>query len=197
MRIEYDYTREDFIRFNMYHMFNYDKTAKKRLAWSKYVTALIILAMGAAIPNFMGVQNIAYWSLYLVAAIIWILAYPKYVQGKLEKRVNKVLDNEKNKVGIGWQSLDVSEGFLFNTTSKAKMKVRWEDVADIVENRDYIFIYTAADDAVAVPKIIFSTKEEESSFVSDIKGFWIAGKAKATKSVPAGAQGAKTESAEA
>jgi hypothetical protein len=167
MKINYELTKDDYIQYNIFHL-SYSKTAKNAMLLQRFLVPIMFMLLSFL---FSRVSEIPLW-LWLVcfsiASIVWVIAYPKYIRSIIRKRASKMLNEGRNTGMLGKQSIELTEDGIVKTNESSESKSKWNIVENIVETKDYIFIYISAVMAYVIPTRAFSDNEEKGNFVNTL-----------------------------
>ncbi|SHI64603.1 YcxB-like protein [Clostridium cavendishii DSM 21758] len=150
MELKYEISKEDYINFNK----NYIATTKalranlNRQRFGKplvYMIFAVLLSMSTKVPRI-------YWlGGFGAISVVWILAYPRFVNKKIENDADKLLKKEENKRILGKRALKISTTGISEYVDSNETKVVWNEVQRINADNNYIYIYVGQNSAFTIP----------------------------------------------
>lgn len=169
MKLEYELTKQDYIDFNIDHMKN-SNILKRSLLMQQYGIAVLYLVMPFIFANVTDIP-LWYWlTSFVIAAVLWIIFYPKYFMSASAKRISKMIDAGKNKDMFGKHSLTISEEGINEASENGESKINWSGVEKIIETEGHFFIYISSVMAYIIPKSAFKDENAKNEFLSSLKG---------------------------
>lgn len=161
MKLEYEITNEDYLKFNMHYLDN-SADVKRSLFISRIM--LTIITLGVA---FLTIRDGSIYG-YLYFALIWLVImvfFKKYFRYFMERKLKKMIKDGKNKGFLGQSSLEVQEDGLYSTSQNAEQKTKWEGVQKIATTSEHIFIYVGELAAIIVPLSSFQDDAQKEEFL--------------------------------
>ncbi|PIC64844.1 hypothetical protein CSV79_04270 [Sporosarcina sp. P13] len=151
MEFEYELTEEDVVAFNLYHVKN-SKVGKHSLQWQRFVSPLIFFLFAYFLSVFTDMARGPLFIAFGLTAILWIILYPKYFYFHITRQVRKMLKEGKNEGLIGEHSMKMNKAGISDKTSMGETQVQWGGIQRMIEDADYIYIYTSTVSAYILPK---------------------------------------------
>lgn len=151
MKIQYELTEDDYIRFNLSHI-KRSKTGKRMLLLQRIIGPIIFL--GAYFVLAMWLQETDWWlyGIYGIASILWFLFYPKYFERHVRKQTRRLIDERSNEGMIGPHTMDLDENGLRDLNEFGETRVSWAGIKEVVEENDYVYLYNSSISAYILPK---------------------------------------------
>lgn len=165
MRINYILTVEDYVNFQMNHIF-LDKKARFSFFLSRF-------AIPVALFLFPFIFNIGIpWPIFALIAVAYFLIYPKFFLNRMRRRMNRVLSHPANQSLTSERKMEADDDSLRITIApfKETTVLEWDHIAKFSEVRDYFYIYTSPKIAFIVPKRCFENIEAETLFRETVSG---------------------------
>lgn len=170
VKLNYNQSVDDIVAFNIHHL-NHSKTGKKALMIQRLVGPIMFIVMFFVITMISDIPA-WYWGIsFAIAAVLWVIFYPKSVVKQVEKRVRKMIEEDDNKGLIGDRVVEISENGIDVTTDYSKVNHSWESVNKIEQDEKYIYIYQSSMSAVMIPKSIFDTDEDMENLLKTVEAF--------------------------
>ncbi len=164
MKVEFNFTKEDYIAFNLHHI-DTSPTIKRSLLIQRYGVSLIFLI----VPYFFSRISGAPWSLsfivYGAIFIAWIIYYPKYFMHVTKNRVRKLIEEGDNSDIFGMHSVNLTEEGVEQISNSEESKASWSAIKRIDETPEYTYIYITAINAYLVPNRAFGGIIEKEAFM--------------------------------
>lgn len=164
MEIEYELTEEDVVAFNLYHVKN-TKVGKNSLQWQRYISPLIFLLFAYFLSLFTDMAKGPLFATFAVTAIAWVILYPKYFYFHITRQVRKMLKEGKNDGLVGEHKMKLNKAGVRDTTSVGETNVQWPGVKRLIEDADYIYMYTSTVSAYILPKRDLYSVEGLKSYI--------------------------------
>ena len=163
MKIKYNLTENDYINFNICHMRN-SKALRKTIMINRFLVPLIFLLMPFILYNISDIP-FSYWAItFILIYILWVSLYEKYVYRINRKRIKRMLEEKSNNGLIGERILEIDEENIKITNNSGESKFSIKTIKDIIEDKEYIFIYINSVAAIIIPLEVFKDKEDKERF---------------------------------
>ncbi|WP_291574454.1 YcxB family protein [Clostridium sp. UBA4548] len=168
MKISYELTKEDYMEFNMHHIF---KT--KSIRTTLFIERFVISIMFLLVPFLMKPKgHIPFAIFFMPFAIIyvgWLVFFPKYFKGSIKRRLERMLNKEENKSLFGPQQLSITDVGIFEFDNLEKSKVTMKDVEKVEVTESYTYIYISDMNAYIIPHRAFKTLSEKNELIDLLK----------------------------
>lgn len=170
MKYEYELTRDDYIEFNLFHIYN-SKTNIKSLRFIRFAPPILFLIIPFVFRLYSELDLAFGVSLvvFVAIALLWLILFPKKYKKRLIKSVTKMLDEGKNDGFLGVRTFEISDEGIFQVRSSGESKNNWSIVERLAITDDYIYIYTASIMAYIVPTRVFGNDQEKEAFLDIIR----------------------------
>ncbi|PJZ53295.1 YcxB family protein [Leptospira adleri] len=170
MQITYELTLEDIINFNEYHFRNSKVSKRKRM-----IAKLIIPVWTLFVFWFLNRSQIDETSLLLnipifLFAFVWFFLFDRLYFWRLRSNVNKMLREKENKGMIGKQKITLTDDLLVFETSLSSAQFKLGSISELVETKDYLFLYVSSLSALIIPRSSFQNSDKEE-FLKEIRRF--------------------------
>lgn len=168
MKINFEITKDDYIKFNLYHLEN-SKLHKNIFNIIRYIIPITlcipIYLIGTRVFN----QPSIYWIIVAMGfLIIWILTYPKEYRKSITKRVDKFISQGDNSSIFGSKTLEIIDGAIVVKGDFISETISLEGIKDIRIYEDMILIYLSGFVAQIIPRR-YLDKETEKEFIKELK----------------------------
>jgi hypothetical protein len=170
MIVEYERTLEDLVEFNLFHIAHSPSLQRQILLWRIFFALLTTFLSLGVIYLFDSDKNLTSFAyiISIIGGIVIFFMYPSLNRTNIIRRTRKLLSEGDNRAIIGHQTITVLPEGLFCKTSAGESRLNWIAIDKIVQNDDYIFLYTGAVNAIIIPKEAFPTDEAEQKFLDFI-----------------------------
>lgn len=167
MEIKFEVTKEDYIKFNLYHTEN-SPSQKKNLNLLRYVIPVLfslpIYFIGTNLFN----QPSIYWIIIAILfSLIWMITYPKQYRYLIQKETEKLINEGDNSEIFGKKKMIIDNETItvYNKSSSESMQIN--TIKDVKIYDDIIAIYTSAITAHIVP-IRYLDKDLKDNFIKKV-----------------------------
>lgn len=168
MKLKYNLTEDDYINFNIAHMKN-SKSLKRTMMINRFLTPLIFLVMPFVLVN---ISNIPFWYwavIFVLTYILWVALYEKNVYKINVKRIRKMLKENSTEGLIGEKVLEIDGDNIKVIDDSGEECIYIKSIKNIMEDKEYIFIYVNSVSAVIVPLRVFENKDDKERFKAMVK----------------------------
>ncbi|MEF9951374.1 MAG: YcxB family protein [Clostridium sp.] len=167
MKIKYDITKDDYIKFNLYHLES-SPNVKKEIIIHRLVIPLLLVGLSAAFYVLLGMPMYIGVPLFVGIGILWSIFYPKFYRKNALKNVSKMIDNGLQSSGVSKNTINVLDEGIHSSSRAGQTINRWDEVKKVHETDEHIFIYVTEKIAHVVPKRAFENEEQEKEFIEII-----------------------------
>lgn len=162
MKIVFERTAEDPVRFNEYHWRN--SPAMRRMYRLGFLGAPV---SGAASAYLLAETSpIAATIGFVTGTALYAAAYVWYSSWWLRRSVRMLLAEGHNKGQFGKHEIEISADAVTERTAHDQSRHSWAVIERVTENDSYIFIYTQPTAAHVIPKDAFQSPEQAAAFLS-------------------------------
>lgn len=174
MTIEFDFTEEDLLAFNLYH-FRTSPTSRRHYFQCWFILPVIALALCIAcfVPYAGGTSSTLHPAVLplFVFAMAYLALFPWTYRRRLRKTVTSMAREGRNAGLFGRHHVTLSpEGISVNMGS-TQTSTMWKSVERVVTTDQYVFIYVNALAAVVVPRRAFADSAHFDTFVQTAVGY--------------------------
>ena len=164
---EFDLTRQDYIEFNIFHIFN-SKSNLRTMWFVRISTLLLCLVIPFIFRIIVPSQTAFLITLVVLSAlgIIEFINFPKQYKKRLSKSVNKMLDEGNNDNFLGTRTLTLSDQGIVKVIKDGTTTNLWSSVERLAVTDNYIFIYVSSIMAYIIPSRIFSDTSDKQTFIN-------------------------------
>lgn len=164
MKYEYELTKQDFIDFNLFHLM-YAKSTRRSYFIRRYIFSLSFLTLPFILVKFTNIQ-LGYWLIiFTLYYIYWVVAYPKRIKNMVTNRISRIVDKGKTVSVLGTHLLTISQEEIVDKSLQTEARTKFSDIANIVEDKDHIYVYVNADSAHIIPNSIFFNEVQKQGFL--------------------------------
>lgn len=162
VNLKYALEKEDYVMFQLLVASTSDRIKKKRKR-SRIIIPIIYLAF-AAFGGYTGDTTMSI--VFLVLSLIWFLFYPKYEAWKYKKHYNSFVDeNFKSHYGLETKT-QLGETEIYSENSKGNTTVKVEDITEIIETEQYLFVRLGVGMGLIFPKEKIQNLQELENWIS-------------------------------
>jgi hypothetical protein len=111
------------------------------------------------------------WLILILGSLIWVIFSPQRYRKLIKTVVEKDLKDPKNAHKFETLWLSIKPDGIHCATELGEARIDWRGIQEIVETKNYIFIYTGSSDAIILPKKFFSEESTLQDFVSTAKKY--------------------------
>jgi len=165
VNFKYDLNKQDLIDFNMFHI-TYSKLTRRSYFIQRYILSLSFLFLPFLLRQFTNMP-IGYWlAVFILLYLYWVAFYPRRLKKIVSRRISKMLAEGKNNSVVGTHNLAISENGIVDRSETSEAKTQFGSIADIVEDKEHIFIYVNKDSAHIIPIRIFENEDQKKEFLA-------------------------------
>lgn len=168
MKIKYEITKDDYLKFNMYHL-ETSKGVKKELLIHRVIIPILLVAAAFAFTVLTGIGIVFSLPIFLIAAIAWAVYYPKFYKKNAMKNLDKMFSRGLQSASASKYVLNVKDEGIFASSQAGQTLHKWSDIVRFYETDEHIFLYVTDKIAHVIPKRCFKNHEEETEFMDIIK----------------------------
>ncbi len=162
-------TKQDYIDFNLFFYAVNPQMKRKRL-----IQTIIFPIIYLLIPVMLHIYKQTPYSqtlpIFVIAAIAWIIIYPKLSKWAVKKNVAKVIENSEKNGGnlTGDYSIEEKETGIEISNEVGKIFIEWNQILKLEEDDERIYIFINPATAYIVKKNAFLSKDEEEALKNRI-----------------------------
>ena len=161
MQVTYQLTPEDLIAVQR------DLIAPDPHAQRRFWRNLLVVPLVAALLALSAVQ-FDVWSNWFVAPLIfslfWVVFYTRSYRHAPERAVREWLAAGQNAAILNPRTVALSDAELTETIGAQTTRARWDGVAEIAHNAEYMLIVLSPEKAITVPKRVFASAGAAEQF---------------------------------
>ncbi|MBW0432163.1 hypothetical protein DLM76_00870 [Leptospira yasudae] len=170
MQIVYEITLDDIINFNDYHFRNSKLSRKKRFIVKLIIPIWTVLVFFVLNRNDISGISLLYNIPIFLFAVGWFFFYDRLYFWRLRKNVARMLLEKESKGMIGTHKITLTDDVLTFETSHSSSNFKLGSLTDVVETKEYLFLYVTSLSALIVPLSAFQNSEKEE-FLKRIRSF--------------------------
>jgi len=163
MKIKYNLTENDYINFNICHMRN-SKSLRKTIMINRFLIPLIFLVMPFILYDISDIPFLYWATTFILVYILWVSLYEKYVYRINRKRIKRMLEEKSNDGLIGEIVLEIDGENIKIINNSGESKYYIKSIKNIIEDKEYIFIYINSVAAIIIPLEVFKDNEDKERF---------------------------------
>jgi hypothetical protein len=150
MQLEYEVTDGDMLAFTEYHMANSPSYLRTQREWQFGVAGIVLVAVSIAA----WVKGSTFLLLVgILFAAIWIATWPREFRKMGLKQAKRILAEGSNRSLLGPQRLEIRDDGLRCVAAAGESLLRWPAIDRIASTTEHTFVYVAAAQAFAIPKL--------------------------------------------
>ena len=162
--IQYAITKEDYINYYTYVMWDAPENRRKRNYY--YIRQLIPIALFVIAFYYTGIFDRSSKFILLILGFLVITSLLSLfgVRSNMAKQAEKVTDNPANSAIFLEVSMIVSETGISTKDTLTETKFQWKAFIKKQESDEYYFLFINAIQALIIPKRIFNNPAEKMEF---------------------------------
>lgn len=165
MELKYDVTQEAYIDFNMYHIKN-SKTAHQSLQLQRFIGPVIFLLFPVVFSAIVKEPLLGLFILFFIMSIVWIVFYPRYFYGHVNRMAMKMLKEGKNDGLLGPHEMVFTDKGLLEISSKGETFSSWHAIEKFGEDERNLYLYNSGMSAFIIPKTAHQHPEEVRCYIT-------------------------------
>lgn len=151
MEISFEVTKDDYIKFNLYHVEN-SPSQKKSFNILRYgIPALFSLPIYFIGTNLFKQPNIYWIIISILFVAIWIITYPKQYKSLIKKETEKLINEGDNSEIFGEKKMIIDEDTITIYHKSSSEVISKNAIKEIKIYNDIIVIYISSITAHIVP----------------------------------------------
>lgn len=168
MKIRYEIIRDDYLKFNMYHI-NNSKKAKMEMRIHRIFVPIGIAGLAFAFNVLTKMPLILGIPVFFGIGIFWSFFFPSYYKRRAMNNVTRSIGQGIHANSVSKYTITVKDEGLLVSSGAGQNVQRWDEIKKFVDIDDYIFIYVTENMANVIPKRCFKSKKEEEEFINIIR----------------------------
>ena len=168
MKVEYEVTLDDLVRFNLYHL-SHSPFGRRQRSMIRYGPAIIFLTLGVIEYLLLGRSSILItgW----VVALVFFLATPAWWDWEVKRRTVKFMGEGNNRGITGPCLLTISQDDLQVVSDNGGGNLKWSAIEKIVASGTHTYIYSSSLSAFMIPHKAFTNDAERELFVDTARQY--------------------------
>jgi len=165
VKFEFDFGRDDYIDFNIYHLYVLNPISRKH-ARQRYAVPILYLFL-IILYAFTGSDGLWLWATCLIIlSVLWFIYYPKFRKWLVRQEITKAVDKGINSSMLGLYTLEFDDEGISQTSKLGSNRITWDGVKGYTESETQILIYVSENAACVVPKRLFASEDEKQEFLN-------------------------------
>jgi hypothetical protein len=162
--LKYSLTPEDHYRFNYYRI--WQSPSQKRVRLGIYLRLIFYMFLVIVVIHLLSNRPVTLQDVVIATLLILVgcLLLPEANRLSIKRRIDKLLSDEKNASYLALTEHVISDEGIYTKDDYSETKYNWSSFVSREETKDYYYLFIDSLKAIAVPKRIFISKEEESKF---------------------------------
>ena len=161
MKFDIQLDDEDYINFNIFHVFH-SKYGKKSILMGRLLMffisfAVILIFIVAGAERGLIITEAV---LFLIASIIWFIYYPKMAKKKIRMHIYK-LKEEGALPYNSKETVEFNDTEIIEVSPKEVIKTNYSEVTALHLSDDYLYLYKGSLRAIIIPYRSLGNKKEE------------------------------------
>ena len=167
MEINFEVTKEDYIKFNLYHIEN-SPSQRKNLNLLRYGIPVLFSFPIYFIGTGLFKQSSTYWTIIAILfVVIWIATYPKQYKNSVKKQTEKLISEGDNSEIFGKKTMIIDDENITIYNHSSFEKILKKSIKDVKICDDIILIYTSSINAFIVPTR-YLDKDSKDNLIKEI-----------------------------
>ncbi|HXX95274.1 MAG TPA: YcxB family protein [Planctomycetota bacterium] len=166
MQIEFDFTKEDRVAFNVYHLEHSPTHRRNRWTSLLWASAVWVVLWGVLVATneSPGRAARALWPL-LMFVPVYAFIYPPLRRRHARRIIDRILDEGQNRAVLGRKRVTMTSVDLTAGDDMKSTTARWDAVERIEVTEAYAYIYISGSEAVILPRRAFPTDDEFQDWI--------------------------------
>ncbi len=165
MKYSFEQTEQDYIDFYYYYYWVRPEQQRTRMFWRIVPVPVIILFIIDKPLLQYGLLEIIFVG-FGIALSIFTTPYIRWMH---KIKMKRFLNSGKNTDMTGQRTIELSENSLRATTDYSMSEIKWNAFEYLRETEDHLFLFQTVNQAIILPKRIFSNQEEMNSVKNFLK----------------------------
>ncbi len=170
MEIEFELLEKDYINFNINHSMK-SPGLKKNIFGQRILGPIIFLLIPFILKTYTKIPLLYWLTIFGILSVVWFIFYPKYFNWEMTRRIQKMLKEGNNENIYIRRKIILSEEGIIEKSDIGESNMPWIQVGKVEETDEYIYIYISSISAHIIPKRVFTDKNEEQRFISEISKY--------------------------
>lgn len=167
MEINFEVTKEDYIKFNLYHVEN-SPSQKKNYNLLRYGVPVFFSAPIYFIGTGLFKQPSIYWAIIATLfSVIWIITYPKQYKSLIRKETEKLINEGDNSEIFGKKSMVIDNDAITIYNKSSSEKILKSAIKKVKIYDDLIVVYISAITAHIIPTRDLD-KDLKENFIKEV-----------------------------
>jgi len=162
--IKYSITKEDYINYYTFVMWDAPEKKKSRLKYYLRQAGINILVIAVLFYTDIFQYNKLYLYIYLAILLVATILQILSARTNVRKQAEKIAASENNRSIFLETHSDISEAGITLKDEVSETNFQWRAFVKKQENDEYYFLFTNSIQAIIFPKRIFKSAEEKSQF---------------------------------
>ena len=151
MEINFEVTKEDYIKFNLYHVEN-SPSQKRNFILLRYLVPVLFSIPIYFIGTNLFKQPSVYWAIVAVLfSVIWIITYPKQYRALVKKETEKLISEGDNSEIFGQKNMIIDDEAVIIHHKSSSERILKNAIKDVKVYDDIIIIYLSSITAIIIP----------------------------------------------
>ena len=151
MEINFEVTKEDYIKFNLYHVEN-SPSQNRNFILLRYLVPVLFSIPIYFIGTNLFKQPSVYWAIVAVLfSVIWIITYPKQYRALVKKETEKLISEGDNSEIFGQKSMVIDDEAVIIHHKSSSERILKNAIKDVKVYDDIIIIYLSSITAIIIP----------------------------------------------
>lgn len=177
MEIEYELTLDDHIAFNLYHA-RHSPTMRRNYLINYLSPVIVFLILSLYMLFDIKMNSHAYSAIWIpmilmMLVLLWLYWVPRYYVKALKTHVKKINSEGKNKdkTTFGKVKLTFEPTEIKIVGENSEAKANWKAIEKITPTEQHVFMFTAPNFALIIPKRAFPDEAKCREFIETAKKY--------------------------
>ena len=166
MQINFNFTKEQFINFNM-HYYETSKVIQNSLLKQRLIGPIIYMIVPFVIAKKSDIPFIYWLVSFGIVSVLWFFFLPKYTKFRYKKTVEKLL-NEKSEKIFGEKEFILGDEYILVKGEFQETKTEYDSIVDIMQTDEDLYLYTSSSSAIIFPKSAFKDETQKQEFLDKL-----------------------------
>lgn len=181
MQFKFNFTKDDFVDFNM-NYFENSSVIQKSILKSRILGPVLFMMLPFVLQK-LDNSPLTYWLVvFAITSILWIIFIPKYSKYRYKKAVKKLVNQKMDNI-FGEKELFLKDDCILIKGEFAESQTLYDAIINVEEREKAIYLYNTSASAIIIPKLAFENVEMKNEFLNFINSKVIVQEPKEKKSV--------------
>jgi len=168
VEISYDFTIEDWIRFNIWFTTN-DPSQKTRSILLRVLPVTLLMVVGFVFA--MTIKSLMWIAIgvFGIASIFWLVNFKSAQRDSIRKQIKKFAKDGRMASHFGAHTITLADEEMVCAAPHRSSQVAYDSIIGIVQDEDLTYIRLSAVSVIVVPDAAFSEQVPKDVFLAELR----------------------------